>query len=148
MPVSTIANISLEFEITFEGAPITFECQVITADLSLPGPAQSGSATETACPDGKVSEPGQAQNGSITGEIFVDSTDAGITWALATLFQADTEFPYSITYWANEPSTVAITFSGNAKVNSFTLPFSKPGYAKQPLDLALVTAVMARPVAA
>jgi len=147
MPTNVTPNIALEFEITYNGTPLAFECQVIDAELSLPGTAP-GETTEVACPDGKVSEPGTAANGAITGNIFVDPTDTGITWALAELYQAGAEFAYTITYYPDAGATHAITFTGNAKVNSFRLPFAKPGNAKQPLDLVLITASIARPAAA
>lgn len=146
MAVTAIRNIALEFEIDFNGQPLAFECQVIDVELKLPG-IGPGASTETACPGGIVSEVGTASNGSITGNIFVDPTDTGITWALATLYQAGDEFHYSLTYYADQDQTISITFEGQAKVNSFTLPFNKPGMARQPLDLALITATMRRPAA-
>ena len=147
MPTNVTRNIALEVEITYNAQPLTFECQVIDAELKLPG-SQPGESVEVACPDGRVSEQGTTTNGALTGTIYVDPTDTGITWALATLYQGGTEFAYSITYYSDLANTSSIKFSGNAKVNTFTLPFSKPGNAQQPLDLALITAVMARPAAA
>lgn len=146
MPTNTIPNVSLKFEITYESQPLSFECQVVDVELTLPG-VGTGSATETACPGGMVLEPGAPEAGSLTGNVFADTRDTGITWALAQLKKTGAEFPYSITYYADQDATVAVRFSGNAKVNSFKLPFSKPGYAKHPLDLALSTADMARPTA-
>lgn len=147
MPTNTIQSIALEFEITYNAQPLSFECQVIDCELTLPGVA-TGTATEVACPGGIVLEPGAAEAGSLTGNVFADTRDTGITWALAQLKKTGVEFPYSITYYADQANTIAVKFSGTAKVNSFRLPFSKPGYAKHPLDLSLATADMARPVAA
>ena len=146
MATNTIQSIALEFEITFNSQPLTFECQVIDCELSLPG-VQPGNATEVACPGGIVLEPGATEAGSLTGNVFADTRDTGITWALAQLKKTGEEFPYSIIYYADQAATVAVKFSGTAKVNSFRLPFTKPGYAKHPLDLSLATADMARPVA-
>jgi hypothetical protein len=141
---TTVKNVHLAFEITYEGAPVVLDCQVIDAELTLPG-TQPGETVEVACPDGKVSEPGTSVDGAITGNAFADPTDTGITWALAALYQAGDEFAYSITYWADQAETIAMKFSGSAKVNTFKLPFSKPGSARQPIDLKLITAVIARP---
>lgn len=147
MPVNVTKNVALEVQIEFNGQPLHFECQVSEAELTLPG-SQPGESVETACPDGVVSEPGSTTNGGLTGNVYVDPTDTGITWALATLYQAGTEFPYRIVYYSDLAETHAIEFVGNAKVNTFTLPFSKPGNAQQPLDLALITASMGRPAPA
>jgi len=144
--MTAIQNIHLHIEIEFAGAPLVFSCQVIDAQLTLPG-TPPGDVVQTACPDGVVSEPGTRTNGAMTGTVFVDPTATGITWALATTFQAGTEYEYRIVYYADLDETFAIEFTGRAKTNSFTLPFAKPGNARQPLDLALITADMARPVA-
>ncbi len=141
----TVRNVALKFTIEFDGAPIEYQCQVIDATLTLPG-ITPGETVEVACPDGKVSEPGATSDGGLAGNVFVDPTATGITWALATLYQGGTEFLYSITYYADQANTHAIKFDGRARVNTFTLPFSKPGNARQPLDLKLITAVMGRPV--
>lgn len=147
MPTNTTANVALTVEITFNAQPLAFECQVIDAELTLPG-VGAGSGTEVACPGGIVLEPGATEPGSLTGNVFADSRDTGITWALAQLKKTGVEFPYSIVYYADQDNTIAVKFSGTAKVNSFRLPFSKPGMAKHPLDLALASADMARPTAA
>lgn len=146
MPVNTIQNVALQFSITQDATPLEFACQVIDATLTLPGPG-SGTRIETACPEGAVVEAGTATNGSITGNVFVDTRDTGITWALATLYPTGAEFPYSLSFYVDLGNTIAIKFTGNAIVNTFNLPFSKPGKAKQPIDLGLITAVMARPTA-
>lgn len=145
MAVISIPNIALLVSVTYLSTPLEFACQVIDAELTLPG-ASAGTRIETACPDGAVVEAGSASNGQLTGNVFADPSDTGITWALATLYQARGEFPYSITWWADLDETQAMKFDGDAVVNSFKLGWAKPGKGKHPLDLGLVTAVMSRPV--
>lgn len=140
MPTNTIQNISLIIEL--DG--VSHSCQFINVQLSLPGRGQ-GQVTEVACPDGVVTEPGALQWGSATGELFVDMSDGGVSVALETAYLSGAEIAYSMTWYADQASTVARTYTGKAIVNSFTLDWSKPGLAKQPLDLALLTAVPSRP---
>jgi hypothetical protein len=142
MPVNTLQNIALS--LTLDGTE--HNCQVIDVTLDLPGVAP-GEAVETACPDGKVSEPGSPSNGSLSGTVYADPSDTGLTWILGQAYKAGSEIAYTITYWADQDNTVAIIFSGQCKVASFSLPFSKPNLAKHPLDLTLITADMARPQA-
>jgi hypothetical protein len=144
MPTTVIPNIALELTVTIDGAPVAFECQTIDASFALPG-SQPGETTEVACPDGKVSEPGSTTNGSLTGTVFTDTTATGITWALMNAYQAGEEFDYSFTWFADQPATHAVLFTGRAKVNTFSMDWAKPGNAKHPLDLALITCAIARP---
>jgi hypothetical protein len=107
----------------------------------------TGTTVETACPDGRVVEPGAAEPGALTGNVYADSTDTGITWALAHLKQSGATFAYTATWWADQGATKAMEFSGEATVASFQLDFTKPGYGKHPVDLSLITATIARPAA-
>lgn len=143
MATTTIQNIELSLKFD----DVEYQCQVIDVELAMPG-ASPGNSTHVACPGGIVSEPGQPANGSLTGNVFSDPSDTGITWILATAYKTGAELAYSATYWPNEGATKAIEFSGRAKVNTFKLPFSKPGNAKHTIDLALITADMARPTGA
>jgi hypothetical protein len=138
------SNVIQNIELSLELDDAEYQCQVIDVTLTLPG-SGVGESVEVACPDGVVSEPGARTNGSLTGNVFTDPTDTGITWILATAFQSGAEVEYTVVYWPNEGATKAIEFTGRARVNSFTLPFSKPGNARHALDLSLVTADMARP---
>lgn len=144
MTTNTVKQVHLKVQITHDATPITLDCQVIDAELTLPG-TQPGETTEVACPDGKVSEPGTSVDGGVTGNIYVDPSVGGVTEALIELYQAGIEFPYSMTFYANEDATKAMKFDGTAKVNTFKMPWKKPGNAKQPIDLKLITAVMSRP---
>lgn len=144
MPTTVISNIALELTVTIGGTPVSFECQAIDVTFALPG-SQPGETTEVACPDGKVSEPGSSTNGALTGTVFTDTTDTGITWALMNAYTVGEEFTFSFTWFADQPSTTAVLFTGTAKVNTFSMEWAKPGNAKHPLDLALITTTITRP---
>ena len=144
MSVNVTKNIALELTVTIDAAPVTFECQALDCSLSLPG-SQPGESVETACPDGIVSEPGTTTNGALTGTVFTDTTATGISWALMNAYMAGDEFTYSFTWFSDQPNTTAVLFTGTGKVNSFQLDWTKPGNAKHPLDLALISATIGRP---
>jgi len=145
MPVNTQPNVSLV--VSLDG--VDYACQVIDASFKPPGVGAT-TVTETACPSGVVAEPGAAEAGSFTGNVFADSMDAGITYVLAqaALPQVDAEFDYIITFWPELGPTKAMQYTGQARVNSFQLDFAKPGIGKHPLDLEIVTATLGRPAAA
>lgn len=148
MAVKTQKNNVLTLKIddgTGTGAPnlVDVSCQVQDLEFSMPGEGD-GQKVQVACKDGVVLEPGEPVDGSLTGTIFVDSTDTGVTYLLAKAWEAGREVAYELDYWPDLGATVGLKFTGLAKVGSFTLPFSKPGYAKQPLDLVIKTATIAR----
>jgi hypothetical protein len=92
-----------------------------------------------------VSEPGEAVNGSLTGNAFTDTTAQGLWTALYTAYTTGEELDYEITYFPGVDGQ-AVMFAGRAVVQDPpTLPFSKPGISKHPVNLALLTATMTRP---
>ena len=143
MPVNTQPNVSLILDL--DGA--TYECQVIDLSFRPPGVGAS-TVTETACPDGRVAEPGAVQSGSLTGNAFTDSLDTGLTWILAQAYETDATLAYTLTFFPELGATKAMQFTGEARVSSFQLDFSKPGINRHPLDLEVVSATLARPAAA
>jgi len=143
MPVNTQPNVSLV--VSLDG--VDYACQVIDASFKPPGVGAT-TVTETACPSGVVAEPGAAAAGTLTGNVFADSLDAGITWVLAQAYENDQAFDYIFTIWSDLGPTIAMQFTGQARVNSFQLDFAKPGIGKHPLDLEIVTATLGRPAAA
>ena len=136
---NTTQNVSLILDL--DGT--TFECQVINAEFAMPGTG-TGTTTETACPDGVVVEPGSLEDGSLTGEVFTDLLDTGLTWILASAKQADSVMNYTVVYHADQPATNNIQFSGLCKVATFALPFEKPGLSKHSLDLTISTCAISR----
>jgi hypothetical protein len=142
MAVTTQPNVSLV--VSLDGTD--YACQVIDASFKPPG-VGAATITETACPDGIVAEPGAKAEGSLTGNVFADSSDAGITWALAQAYETDATLAYIVTFWPELGPTNGMQWTGEARVNSFQQDFAKPGIGKHPLDLAITTAVLARPAA-
>lgn len=122
------------------------QCQVINLDFKRPG-YSAGTTIETACPDGVIVEPGAKQDGSLTGEAFTDTADGGLWSLLDDAYEDDVELAYELTFFGDLGATLAVKFTGTAKVNSSGLAFSKPGMSRHPLDLAIITAVKSRPAA-
>jgi hypothetical protein len=143
MPVNTQPNVSLV--VSLDG--VDYACQVIDASFKPPGVGAT-TVTETACPEGRVAEPGSVAAGSLTGTAFTDSLDAGITWVLAQAYETDAILDIVVTFWPELGPTKAMQYTGTARVNSYQLDFAKPGMGKHPIDLEVVTAVLARPAAA
>jgi hypothetical protein len=124
-----------------------FECQFITTVWKAPGSA-AGATVKTACPDGVVSEPGEAVNGSLTGEAFTDTTVAGLWDILDEAWTANTELTFVYTAFPGVEGQ-EVSWTGQAKVNSYPeLAFSKPGLSRHPVDLAILTATKSRPAPA
>jgi hypothetical protein len=143
MSVHTQVNDQLTITLGSTG----FECQFITTTWRRPGSA-AGATVQTACPDGVVSEPGEAVNGALTGEAFTDTTADGLWDMLDEAFAAGTEFDYVYTVFPGVEGQ-EVTFTGRAKVNSYPeLTFSKPGLSRHQVDLAILTATKSRPAPA
>ena len=74
-----------------------------------------------------------------------DTTDSGITWLLNTAAQSGAEVDYVLTYFNDQDSTIAVTFTGKATVQAFAWPFSRPGVFSHSMTLAVLTADVSRP---
>jgi hypothetical protein len=140
MATNTTENIALS--LTLDG--VEYQCQIIDATATLPGEA-TGDVTEVACPDGKVVEKGEQEDGSLSGTVFADSTDTGITWALMQAKASGAQLDYVLTWFANEDATVAFVWTGIAQVGAFSVEWAKPGLARHPIDLALLSVTISRP---
>jgi len=140
--MATVTQPNVSLSLTLDGVEV--QCQVITAEISLPG-LSSGDSVEVACPEGMVKEPGTPEDGALTGEVYADSQDSGITWALGQAYMTDATVQYVATWWEDLGETIAMRFSGDARVSSFVLPWEKPAYGKHSIDLALITATIDRP---
>jgi len=120
------------------------ECQVIDLSLTLAGES-TGDTVQVACPDGAVVEPGEHEDGSLTGTVFSDSLDTGVTWLLMQAKSAGATIAYVLTWFSNEANTVAFTVSGDAQVATFSIDWTKPGHSRHPIDLTLLSTTLARP---
>lgn len=140
MPTSTQTDATLKITLT-EGiaAPVEFGCQIIGAEFTQPA-AGEGEVVPTACGD-TVVEPGDVQPGSLTGEVYKDTSESGITRALAAAVQAGTVFDY--TYTENEGTATELQFTGKATVRPFGVSFTPNKYGRHPLELSIATATLA-----
>lgn len=115
-----------------------YDCQVIDLSFTFPKDGDP-TITQTACPDGTVSEPGEKQPGSLSGTVFTDTSTAGITTALITALNTSAEFPYDLVWWPDVTGS-ALQITGQARVSDLVLEWSKPGVAKHSLSLSVVSA--------
>jgi len=141
MPTNTTENVSLS--LTLDGTEVN--CQVIDLSVTLPGQS-TGDTVEVACPDGAVVEVGELEDGSLTGTVFADTTSTGISWLLMQAKASGATIDYVLTWFSDQDSAVAFTWSGKAQVATFSMEWAKPGLARHPIDLALIDEpVIARP---
>lgn len=114
-----------------------YSCQVIDASYTPAAPAES-TIIPTACGD-TVAEPGDPQNGSITGTVFKDN--AGMTRALATLVLSGAEAAY--VYTDTDGNGAALSWSGTCTVPAFGIDFQPDKLGRHPLELSVITSVLA-----
>ena len=140
MPTNTTEQVELSLVLDSQ----EYQCQVINLSLTLAG-TSTGDTVEVACPDGVVVEPGDHEDGSLSGEVFADTTDQGITWVLMQAMSAAATMDYTLTWFSNETADVAFTVTGQAQVGTFQMDWSKPGYGRHPIDLTLLSTDLGRP---
>lgn len=119
-------------------------CQIIDLKLKLPA-AGAGKLVRTACPDGVVAEPGEPIPGTITGTAFTDTSADGLTSILLDALEGDDDIGYNLTLWNDLGNTIAYNWAGQLKVAELELSFEKPGVAKHPVSLTVITATRSRP---
>ena len=138
MPTVTQQNNTLT--LTLDATEIN--CQVIDLSFSPVG-RSAGTPVEVACgPGAVVTEPGSPANGSLTGNVFADSTATGVTRLLAEAQATNAVIAYALTFWSDIAGS-EMEWSGNARVNTLTVDWAKPGYGKHPIDLAVETSTLA-----
>lgn len=140
MPTNTTENVSLS--LTLDG--VEYNCQIIDATATLPGETP-GDVTEVACPDGKVVEKGDQEDGQLTGTVFADSTDTGITWVLMQAKAAGTVMNYVLQWFSDQDATVSFVWTGVCQVGNFQIEWTKPSLARHPIDLSLLDVTISRP---
>lgn len=140
MPTNVTEEISLS--LLLDG--VEFNCQVIDLSATLPGET-TGESVQVACPDGVVVEPGDTEDGSLSGTVYSDTTDTGITWALMQAKSTGATMTYVLTWFSDQDNTVAFTWSGNCQVATFNIDWAKPRYSRHPIDLTLQSVDIARP---
>jgi hypothetical protein len=133
MPVVTQKDAVLS--LTLDGTEIA--CQVIDGSLEWPGKGEP-TTIPVACGGDPVSEPGSPTNGSISGEVFKDTSDGGVTRMLIQALEADTEMTYIWT--ENDGTPEEMTVTGKCRVNGHTQTFSPDKLGRHPLALSVSTA--------
>ena len=142
MATNTTPLNSLKLE--WDGTDVS--CQLINPEFAPAGIQPNTEIVLVACPDGQVPAGGGTPTpGSLTAEAFADTLDTGVTKLMADAYAAGAEIDYTYTYRADQDPTIAMQWSGTLVVNSFTLPGQKPGNARHPVDLVILTSVFARP---
>jgi len=134
MPTVTQAQTAASFVI--DGTE--YNCQIINFSYS-PTSTGTGETVEVACPDGGVVVPGELEYGSASGEVFADTTDTGITWALASAQANDEIVAYEFTFFSDQGATVAMKYTGDCKVQNFTIDWEGKSYARHPIDLVILS---------
>lgn len=139
MPVKTQTDATLKLSLDKGSGPVLVECQVINAAFTMAAPGES-SPIPVACGD-TVSEPGDAQNGTITGEVFKDTSATGITRLLAEAALAGAEMDYE--YVENDGTAEEFAWSGKCTVPPFGIDFTPSKTGRHALALTLTTSVLA-----
>ena len=135
MPTNTQTDATLV--LTLDGTAV--ECQVINASYTMAAPGES-TPVPTACGD-TVSEPGDPSNGSISGEVFKDTSATGITRLLAEAALTGVEVAY--VYTEADEAGYEMSWSGTCTVPQFGIDFAPSKLGRHQLELNVTTSVLA-----
>lgn len=135
MPVSTQKDAALVLTI----GSTSVECQVINASYTMAAPGES-TVVPVACGD-TVTEPGEPQNGSISGEVFKDTSPTGITRVLAAAALTGEELAY--VYTEEDEDGYEMSWSGVCTVPAFGIDFTPDRMGRHTLQLNVSTSVLA-----
>ena len=119
-------------------ATVDYAAQVIDSSFDPPGYG-APTLTPVASDLSKVSEPGDPENGTLTGNVFKDMTTAGITRALATARISGAKLAYIYT---DNASPDAVTYTGDCYVASVPQDFQPDKLGRHAFTLTVVTAVL------
>lgn len=117
---------------------VDYAAQVIDASFDPPGYG-APTLTPVASDLTKVSEPGEPENGSMTGTVFKDNTTAGFTRALAVARVAGTKLAY---IWTDNAAPDAITYTGDCYVQGVPQDFQPDKLGRHAFTLTIATAVI------
>ena len=140
MPTVTQPNVALSLKLD----DTEVNCQIIDLSLTLAGEG-TGDTVEVACPDEVVVEEGSHEDGQLTGTVYSDTSDGGVSWLLMQAKSTGAVIAYELTWFADADSTVAFTVTGTAQVASFQMDWTKPALSRHPIDLTLLTTTLGRP---
>jgi hypothetical protein len=132
MSTTTNAARDAALSLSIDGAE--YACQVINAEF-IPPSSGTGTTVRTAC-GGTVKEPGDPADGTISGEVFKDLSEGGITRALIEARESTVPYVYRET----DAAGVSLTWTGDLFVPVFGVPFTPDKYGRHPLSLQVLTA--------
>jgi len=124
-----------ELSLTLDGEE--FACQVINGTLTWPSRSEP-TLVPVACGD-KVAEPGTPSNGSISGEVYKDTSATGITRALITALEADATLAFIWTENVGGPVGSVLTVEGECVVSSHEQVFTPDTLGRHPLNLSVTS---------
>ena len=102
MPTNTTEQIQLS--LVLDGTEVA--CQIIDLEYTAPG-TTTGESVEVACPDGVVVEPGDLEDGQLTGTVFTDTKDTGISWLLMQARETGATIAYTLTWFYDQTADIA-----------------------------------------
>lgn len=114
---------------------VDYAAQVIDAQFDPPGYSEP-TTTPVASDLSKVSEPGEPENGSLSGNVFKDNTTAGFTRALVVARVAGTKLVYTYT---DNNATDAISYTGDCYVQSVPQDFQPDKLGRHAFTLTIIT---------
>jgi hypothetical protein len=139
MTTSTTTDATLTITLDSGSGAVDYSAQVINASFT-PASNGAGSLVQVATGD-KVTEPGEPQFGSLTGEVFKDAASAGFTRALLAAQAAGTVLDY--VYTENAATVDELKYTGECTVPPFAVPFTPGKYGRHPLTLQITTSTLA-----
>lgn len=137
--MATQTDATLILTLDSGSGPVSVECQVINARYTMAAPGDS-TPVPTACGD-TVSEPGDPVNGSITGEVFKDTSASGITRLLSQAALTGATLDY--TYTEQDEAGYQLSWSGEATVPQFGIDFTPSKLGRHELNVNVTTSVLA-----
>ena len=132
-------NTQKDAELVLTVGGVDYACQVVNASFTMAAPADS-TPVPVAC-GGTVSEPGDPSNGSITGEVYKDTSATGITRKLAELASSGASVAY--VYTEKDENDYEMSWTGQATVPAFAIDFAPDKFGRHALTLTLTTSVLA-----
>lgn len=117
---------------------VDYAAQVIDAQFDPPGYG-TPTTTPVASDLTKVSEPGDPENGTLSGNVFKDNTSTGFTRALVVARVAGTKLTYIYT---DNSATDSISYTGDCYVASVPQDFQPDKLGRHAFTLTIITAVV------
>ena len=134
--MTTITQLQTAASFILDG--VEYNCQVTNMEYR-PTSRATGETIEVACADGQVNVPGDHQDGSASFEVFGDTTDQGITWAMASAQANDSTMTYTFIFFSDQDNTVAMKYTGDCKVQNFSIGWEGKSYHQHSVELVVLS---------